>query len=61
MGWMGDNVVIDEDPAGNIKPTKAKSKEKIDGIVGAIMAIDRAMRGDGAQRSVYETRGIVSV
>ena len=61
MGWMGDNVVIDEDPAGNIKPTKAKSKEKIDGIVAAIMAIDRAMRGDGAQRSVYETRGIVSV
>lgn len=29
---------------GNIKVTKAKSKEKVDGIVAAIMALDRAVR-----------------
>ena len=31
MAWMAGNVVVDTDPAGNIKPTKAKSPEKIDG------------------------------
>lgn len=44
MRWMAGNVVVDTDPAGNIKVTKAKSKEKIDGIVAAIMALDRAVR-----------------
>lgn len=33
LRWMAGNVVIDTDPAGNIKVTKAKSKEKIDGII----------------------------
>lgn len=36
--WMARNVAIDEDPHDNIKPTKAKSGGKIDGIVAAIMA-----------------------
>jgi hypothetical protein len=30
-------------PAGNLKPAKDKSTERIDGIVAAIMAIGRAM------------------
>ena len=42
LRWMAGNVVVDTDPAGNIKVTKAKSKEKIDGIVAAIMALDQA-------------------
>ena len=37
MRWMSGNVVVDRDAAENIKPTKAKSPEKIDGIVAAIM------------------------
>ncbi|MBQ1610198.1 MAG: terminase large subunit, partial [Elusimicrobia bacterium] len=40
MRWMSGNVVVDRDAAENIKPTKAKSPEKIDGIVAAIMALD---------------------
>ncbi len=44
MRWMSGNVVVDTDPAGNIKCTKAKSPEKIDGIVAAIMALDRCIR-----------------
>ncbi len=44
MKWMCGNVVIEQDPAGNIKPTKAKSKDKIDGVVAAIMALDRCIR-----------------
>lgn len=57
LRWMADNVVTRQDPAGNIKPDKSKSREKIDGIVGLIMALDRAIRNEGARRtSVYEDR-----
>ena len=59
MRWMAGNVVVDTDPAGNIKVTKAKSKEKIDGIVAAIMALDRAVRHEGESKSVYDTRGLL--
>lgn len=38
MDWMLSNVVITTDPAGNAKPDKGKSKDKIDGIVADIMA-----------------------
>ena len=41
---MAGNVVVDCDLADNIKPTKAKSPEKTDGIVAAIMAFDRCVR-----------------
>ena len=57
MRWMAGNVVIDTDPAGNIKPTKARSKEKIDGIVAAIMALDRCIRNKGQTGSVYDAPG----
>ena len=53
MRWMAGNVVVDRDPAENIKPTKAKSPEKIDGIVAAIMALDRCIRHE-EQGSVYD-------
>lgn len=38
-GWMLSNVVLDQDAAGNIKPAKDKSKDKIDGVVAMVMAI----------------------
>ena len=58
MKWMCGNVVIEQDPAGNIKPTKAKSKDKIDGIVAAIMALDRCIRHEN-EESVYDSRGLL--
>lgn len=57
MRWMADNAVVKSDPAGNIKPDKSKSTQRIDGIVATVMALDRAMR-HGAGHSVYENRGI---
>lgn len=54
MRWMAGNVVIDTDPAGNIKVTKKRSPEKIDGIVAAIMALDRCIRNGGETGSVYD-------
>lgn len=60
LRWMADNVTVEQDAAGNIKPSKAKSREKIDGIVAAIMALDRATRHD-PEESVYESRGIRTI
>ena len=37
------NVAVAQDPAGNLKPAKDKSTERIDGIVAIIMALGRAM------------------
>ena len=58
LKWMAMNVVVDMDAAENIKPTKAKSPEKIDGIVAAIMVLDRCIRHETIE-SVYDSRGIL--
>ena len=58
LRWMASNVAVEMDAAGNYKPSKKKSTEKIDGIVAAIMALGRAMVAEEAKRSVYEERGI---
>lgn len=60
LRWMADNLVVSQDPAGNVKPNKQKSREKIDGIVAGIMGLDRAVR-HGTGGSVYESRGLISL
>jgi phage terminase large subunit-like protein len=50
MRWNLGNVAIAEDPAGNVKPDRAKSKDKIDGVLGLIMAIGVASASPGHQR-----------
>lgn len=57
LRWMASNVAVETDPAGNIKPSKKKSTERIDGIVAGIMGIDRALRNKHFQ-SIYETQGL---
>ncbi len=59
LRWMMDNIYVKTDPAGNIKPDKEKSTEKIDGAVALIMALDRAIRNKGDDGSVYDSRGIL--
>lgn len=60
LRWMMDNIYIRTDPAGNIKPDKAKSTEKIDGVVATIMALDRAIRNEGeTEDSIYDERGLL--
>lgn len=61
MKWMLSNVAVKEDPAGNIKPDKSKSSEKIDGVVASIMALGRATFSDSESPSVYEDRGILAL
>lgn len=57
LRWMAKNVAIEQDAEGNIKPSKKKSKEKIDGVVAIIMALGRWMALSDF-KSVYEERGI---
>jgi phage terminase large subunit-like protein len=59
LRWMADNMVVRSDPAGNIKPDKERSSEKIDGIVALVMALDRAIRNGADTTSVYEERGVL--
>lgn len=47
LRWMASNTIVKMDPAGNIKPDKQKSREKIDGIVALIMAVSRMMAASG--------------
>jgi phage terminase large subunit-like protein len=47
LRWMVENVHIETDAAANVKPSKKKSKDKIDGVVAAVMALDLAIvQGD---------------
>ena len=63
LRWMMDNVYVRQDPAGNIKMDKEnlrrKSTEKIDAAVATVMALDRAIRNQGSEGSVYDGRGIL--
>jgi phage terminase large subunit-like protein len=51
--WMAANVAVAQDPAGNLKPAKDKSTERIDGIVALIMAIGRAMVAQDEPQPAY--------
>jgi len=59
LRWMAGNAVVSMDPAGNIKPNKAKSMNRIDGLVAAVMAVGVACASGMESGSVYEGRGMV--
>lgn len=54
LRWMASNVAVDIDPAGNIKPSKAKSTQRIDGIAALVTAMSRGVRV-GVTTSVYDS------
>lgn len=55
LRWQAGNVVVETDAAGNRKPTKARSLDRIDGIVTVIMAVGLAARDEGP--AVYRGDG----
>lgn len=61
LRWCAGNVAIETDAAGNIKPSKRRSTERIDGVVALVMAIGRAMVRESEGDSVYEKRGVLRV
>ena len=44
LRWCVGNVAVETDPAGNIKPSKRVSTERIDSVVALVMALDRLQR-----------------
>lgn len=58
LTWMASNVAVSQDAAGNVKPDKARSKEKIDGVVALIMAVGLLITQPQEEESIYETRGL---
>jgi phage terminase large subunit-like protein len=50
LRWMASVVAVETDAAGNIKPSKKKSTDRIDRIVAGVMALGRAMMGPRHQR-----------
>ena len=61
LRWNASNVSVKVDAAGNLKPDKEKSTEKIDGIVAMILALARIIVQPEPRKSVYETRGLLRV
>lgn len=61
LRWRASTVAVELDAAGNIKPSKKRSTERIEGIVAAIMAPGRAQPATPSLRSVYQNRGIIIV
>lgn len=57
--WMVSNVVCHTDANENVYPRKERADQKIDGVVAAIIALNRALFAEPeAPSSPYETRGI---
>ena len=61
LRWMAKNVAAAQDPAGNKKPDKKRSRDKIDGIVAGIMALGRATANAPRAPSVYKERGVITL
>jgi phage terminase large subunit-like protein len=62
LTWMARNLALRQDPAGNMKPDRERSAEKIDGIVALVMAIGLATQQRApvveAPKSVYDERDV---
>ena len=62
LRWMLASTVVKTDPAGNIKPDKERSTQKIDGIVASIMALGEWMTAQSNDESnPYEGRGLLTL
>jgi phage terminase large subunit-like protein len=55
--WQAGHLITRTDPAGNVKPDKAASRDKIDSMVAGIMALDRALRAAAARDDDYAAAG----
>jgi phage terminase large subunit-like protein len=59
LRWMIDNLAVQTDAAGNVKPAKDKGADKIDGVAALVNALERTLRTEAPSESVYEERGPV--
>lgn len=59
--WQISNVSLQRDAAGNVKVSKEKSKEKVDGVVSDVMAYGEYLSCDADDTDAYENHGIRTV
>jgi len=64
LRWNLDCVTIYSDVNANIKPIKPdrmKSSKRIDGVIALIMAISRVQQAKKPFKSIYSTRGVLTL
>lgn len=64
LRWNADNVVIEQDSSENIRPSKAKSREKIDGITALLCGLASVMDAAATpepEPSPYQHRGVIDL
>ena len=60
LDWCMSNVMVEQDAAGNLKPSKKKSTEKIDCVVSLVNAIG-AYLSNPTMGSVYDVREPIQI
>lgn len=58
MAWCVDNLAVGIDPAGNVKPDKARSADKIDGVSALANAMSEAIASDRGPAAYDEDHGL---
>jgi phage terminase large subunit-like protein len=62
MRWQTDNLAVATDPAGNVKPDKSKSGDKIDGWSAAVTAMSVYISAEKQTESMYDAEhGLVVI
>ena len=61
LRWQMSNVSLRIDPADNIKVDKAKSSDKVDGVVALVMALGEWMTDESPNGSIYNDRGLLVI
>lgn len=58
LTWNFTNCIVSKDPAGNLKPDKAKSVDRIDGAVASIIALGMYLNREEKKTNPYDNRGL---
>jgi phage terminase large subunit-like protein len=61
LTWCMSNIVAHADKKDNIFPNKEKAENKIDAGLALVMALSRALVAKDSGRSIYSTRGILTL
>ena len=55
LRWMANNCAVEIDAAGNVKPSKKRSTERIDGVVALIMAVGLSLTAPPQPPPFFQT------
>ena len=57
--WCVDNLAVEQDAAGNVKPSKAKAGDKIDGFAALVNSMSEALAAGATKRSEHADHGLI--